>query len=209
MQAKSKLMSRAGLILAFVFLYSVGAMAQEVRSQISVQGTGFLTKDNNGQGISQKSTEIGGVLAGYRYRLNHWLSADAVYGWNRYSQSFVTPAGTARVKADTHQVTGGLVFNLPAPAKFHCSPYVLTEGGALVFNPTNSGYNLPGADSQAVGTFVYGGGADFAVPTIRHLAVRVEYRGFVYNSPDFGLKVLNTNTITHSAQPSAGLVYSF
>jgi hypothetical protein len=209
MQVKSKVMSRAMVMVALVFIYCVGAMAQEVRSQISVQGTGFFTKDNNGQGVSQKSIESGGVLAGYRYRINHWLSADGVYGWNRYSQSFVTSAGTSRIKADAHQVTGGLVFNLPSQARFHCSPYVLTEGGALVFNPTNTRFNLSGAGSQAVGTFVYGGGADFAIPTIRHLAMRVEYRGFVYDAPDFGLKALNTNTITHSAQPSAGLVYSF
>jgi hypothetical protein len=36
-----------------------------------------------------------------------------------------------------------------------------------------------------------------------------EYRGLVYSAPDFGLASLNTNTITHTAQPSAGIVFRF
>lgn len=127
------------VILAAVFLLSVGATAQEVRSEISVQGTGFFTKDTNGQGIRQQGTQTGGVLGGYRYHINRWLSAEAVYGWNRNSQLFSTPGGFARIQADVHQATGGLVVNLPAFRRLKASPYVLAEGGALVFNPTNNG----------------------------------------------------------------------
>jgi hypothetical protein len=42
-----------------------------------------------------------------------------------------------------------------------------------------------------------------------HVAIRAEYRGFVYNRPDFELAALNSQTTTHTAQPSAGVVFRF
>jgi opacity protein-like surface antigen len=87
-------------------------------------------------------------------------------------------------------------------------PYLLAEGGALVFNPTGNGFDtVTGAQRQTEGVFVYGGGADF--PLLKHVSLRTEYRGLVYNAPDFGLSTLNTSTIKHTAQPSAGLVFRF
>jgi opacity protein-like surface antigen len=63
------------------------------------------------------------------------------------------------------------------------------------------------ASSQAKATFVYGGGADYDMT--KHISLRVEYRGFVYNRPDFGLSALPSGVSTHTAQPSAGLVFRF
>jgi opacity protein-like surface antigen len=209
-QIKNTAMQRTAIItLTLVFLLSMGAIAQERRSEISVQGTGLFTRDSNGQGILQQGTQTGGVLGGYRYHINRWLSAEGVYGWNRNSQLFSTPGGFARIQADVHQATGGLVVNLPALRRLKASPYILAEGGALVFDPTNNGGGVLGAQRQTVGVFVYGGGADFAVPRVRHVALRLEYRGLVYNAPNFGLSSLDTGTVTHTAQPSAGLVFRF
>ena len=59
-------------ILAGLLLFASAALAQgEERHEISVQGTGFFTKDTEGNGISQHSTDTGGFLAGYRF---HYLS---------------------------------------------------------------------------------------------------------------------------------------
>ena len=100
------------------------------------------------------------------------------------------------------------MFHVPASRKLRISPYLLAEGGALVFDPTGNLFGtVPGAQRQAVGVFAYGGGADF--PLVRHISLRAEYRGLVYNAPDFGLTALNTNTVTHTAQPSAGIVFHF
>ena len=66
---------------------------------------------------------------------------------------------------------------------------------------------MAGAERQAVGAFVYGGGVDD--PVVKYLSLRAEYRGLVYNTPDFGLSRLNTNQLTHTAQPSAGVVFRF
>lgn len=201
-------MRRIFVMIAAVFILAAGAVAQEGRSEISLQGTGVFTKDSTGQGNTQRATDTGGFLVGYRYHFNRWLAAEAVYGYNRNSQHFLAPGGFSRVQANAHQATGGLVVNLPVPARFRFSPYVLAEGGALVFDPTGNAFDsIAGAQKQATGVFVYGGGADF--PIVKHISLRAEYRGLVYNAPDFGLRNVGSNTTTHTAQPSAGIVFRF
>ena len=194
-------------IVAFVFLSTITALSQETRNEVSVQATGFFTKDSDGQGISNKTTQSGGILVGYRYRINRWFSAESNYGYNRSTEQYFTIGGPSRIQADVHSVTGDLVVNLPF--RFHkLLPYVLGGGGALIFSPTNNaGGFVPGADTQAKGAFVYGGGADYGIT--RHVSLRAEYRGFVYKAPDFGLSNLSTDTWTHTALPSAGLVMRF
>jgi opacity protein-like surface antigen len=202
-------MRQMGIMIAVVvLLLSAGATAQEARSEISLQGTGLFTKDATGRGTKQRATENGGFLVGYRYHLNRWLAAEGVYGYGRNTQEFFAPSDLSRIQADVHQATGGFVVTLPSPPRFRISPYVLAEGGALVFNPTGNAFgSVPGAQRQAVGVFVYGGGADF--PIVKHVSLRAEYRGYVYNAPDFGFSSLNTGKVTHAAQPSAGIVFRF
>lgn len=196
------------MFASMAFFLGAGAVAQESRSEISLQGTGFFTKDASGQGTTQRTTNTGGFLVGYRYNLTRWLAAEAVYGYDRNSQHYFGSSGFSRVQANVHQATGGFVVRIPTYHRLRLSPYVLAEGGALVFDPTGNAFGtVPGAQRQATGVFAYGGGADF--PLLKHVGLRAEYRGLVYSAPDFGLAALNTNTITHTAQPSAGLVFRF
>ena len=194
------------MIFGVGLLFSLTAIAQESRSEVSLQGTGFFTKDISGQGTTQSTTETGGFLLGYRYSLTRWLAAEAVYGYDRNTQRYFGSGTLARVQANVHQTTGGFVVRLPSV--FRLSPYALVEGGALVFSTTGNSFGtVPGAATQAVGVFAYGGGAD--VGLFKHVALRAEYRGLVFNAPDFGLHALSTNTTTHTAQPSAGVVFRF
>lgn len=196
-----------GLIVAVV-LSVLPAMAQdENRQEVSVQGTGFFTKDSSGNAVLQHSTDTGGFLVGYRYHFNRWLGADASYGYIRNTQQNFTSLGAFGVQSDVHQATGALVVTVPHSA-FGLRPYVLAGAGALAFDPTgNAGGFVPGATEQARATLVYGGGADYNLT--RHFAVRLEYRGFVYERPDFNLATLHSGAITHTAQPSAGIVFRF
>ena len=204
----SKKMLVSGL-LGVVLLLASTARAQDFsRSEVSVQGTGFFTKDSQQNGtLQQHSTDTGGVLATYRYHFNSWLAAEASYGYQRNTQQNFTPGGEFGIQANVHEATGALVVNLPFSI-LRLKPYVLAGAGALVFDPTvNQGDFVPGAQEQARPAFVYGGGVDYRL--VRHVALRLEYRGFVYDRPDFGLAALSSNVITHTAQPSAGVVISF
>src|SRR5262249_50369247 len=138
-------------ILAFVFLSAITAISQEVRNEVSVQATGFFTRDSSGQGTSQNATQSGGILAGYRYRINHWFSAEANYGYNRNTEQYFGSDGASRIQANINSITSDLVVNLPL--RFHkFLPYVLGGGGALIFKPTNNfGGFVPGAETQTKG----------------------------------------------------------
>jgi opacity protein-like surface antigen len=202
-------MSRKLLVTVFLTILSSasGAMAQEERHEIGVQGTGFFTRDSSGNGINQHATDTGGFVLSYRYHFNRWLAADASYGYDRNTQQNVTSTGRLNVEADVHQATGALVVTIPhSILKFN--PYVLAGAGALVFDPTGKvGEFVPGAQYQARAAFVYGGGVDYKLT--RHFALRAEYRGFVYERPDFGLQPLHSGSTTHTAQPAAGIVFRF
>jgi outer membrane immunogenic protein len=190
-------------VLGLVAL-SMTTVAQEIRSEVSVQGTGFFTKDSNGNGIQNQADNTGGVLVGYRYNLTRWLAAEANYGFDRNTQSFFG-GSSGRVESNIHTFTGSAVVKLPGIARLQ--PYVLGGGGALVFDPTSNASNFTGTTLQARGAFVYGGGADYAFT--RHISLRAEYRGYVYKAPDFNLASLKTDTWTHIAAPSAGIVFRF
>jgi len=191
-----------------VLMCASGAIAQEGRWQeISVQGTGFFTKDSSGNGINQHATDTGGFLLSYRYHFNRWLAADASYGYARNTQQNFTSSSQFGVQANVHQATGALVVTAPHRI-FRLAPYVLAGTGALVFDPTgNAGGSVSGAQSQSKAAFVYGGGADYDLS--RHFTLRAEYRGFVYGRPYFDLAALHSGTTTHTAQPSAGIVFRF
>jgi outer membrane immunogenic protein len=205
MELKFLMRQAAITVLGFAALLPVTAVAQEIRSEVSVQGTGFFTKNSKGNGIRERATETGGVLFDYRYNLNSWLAAEVTYGHGRNTQIYsgTTPA---RVQANLNQFTGAAVMKLPAFARLQ--PYVLAGGGSLVLSPTrNAGGTFAGATRQARGAFLYGVGADYALTN--HFSLRAEYRALVYKAPSFHLSSLNTNAWTHLAEPSVGLVFRF
>src|SRR5215469_17043744 len=79
-------------VFAPALFFSTAALSQESRQEVSVQGTGFFTKDTTGNGISRSATNSGGVLVGYRYHFNRWLSAEANYGYDRNTQKYFSNA---------------------------------------------------------------------------------------------------------------------
>ena len=191
--------------IASIALLSLRAAAQEMKSQITVQGSGFFTKDTEGNGVRNQATQSGGFLIGYRYSINRWLAAEGDYGYSRNTQVY-SGLLPGRVQSNIHQITGAAVVKLPGYRRVQ--PYVLGGGGALVFDPTNNaGGTFVGASQQNRGAFLYGGGADYVLS--RHLSLRAEYRGFVYKAPDFKVASLNTDTWTHLALPTAGIVFRF
>src|SRR5258706_13162652 len=100
-------------VVGVLALSSVNAVAQEIRSEISLQGTGFFTKDADGNGIRQHATDTGGFLVGYRYNFNRWLAAEANYGYDRNTQIYFGETG-ARLDPNIQQITCPPVVKLPS-----------------------------------------------------------------------------------------------
>ena len=97
-----------------------------------------------------------------------------------------------------------LRFSDDACGVYDFTPFVEAGAAALIFDPKDAA----GIDTQTRAGFVYGGGADFDFT--RHVFLRAEYRGFVYDSPTYNLTALQgTDRITHRAEPSIGFGYRF
>ncbi len=194
-------MNKLARLAAIIFLMGLGACAQEVRHEFTIQGSGFFSNEITANGITSEPTYSGGVMAGYRFNLNRWLAVEGAYDYFRNGQRFLGTSGTTYVGTNVHAVTGAGIIRLPTVQKFR--PFVLAGGGAMVFDPHDSA----SIDRQTRSAFVYGGGGDY--PVLRHIAIRAQYRGFVYKVPDFGVNQLKVDKYTHAAVPSAGLVVKF
>lgn len=194
------------VLIATIALLGTSAYAQvEQPSQITIQGTGLLTRSADGNGQKYDTTNSGGFLLGYSYQFNSWAGVEGNYGYTRNTQNYFALTGTSTLQSDVHEVTGAFVAHIPL-AVHGVRPYALAGGGALVFNPTTA-YFVAGSQRQTRGAFVYGAGVDFDL--VRHFGVRAEYRGLIYKAPDFTLDSLNVDKFTHLAQPSAGFFFKF
>jgi len=132
---RSRLIFAAVVGVGGLLVFPRANMAQEQpKHEFSLQGTGFFTKNSQGMGISQHSTDTGGFLVGYRYHFNRWLAAEANYGYARNTQRNATSTGEFDVQANVHEATAGIVVTPPI-AFARLTPYFLSGSGALVLTP--------------------------------------------------------------------------
>jgi len=192
---------------AFV-VFATAAFGQvEHPSQITVQGTGLITKDSTADSTStsHRSTKSGGLLVGYSYQFNRWAGAEGNYGYTRDTQNYFGSIGQSAIQTNVHEVTGSFVAHIPVSVA-RVRPYALAGAGALIFDPTDR-FLTNGVERQTKATFVYGGGVNFDLT--HNFGVRAEYRGLLFKVPDFTVNSLNLDKVTHLAQPSVGFFVRF
>jgi len=172
------------------------ASAQEIyKSEASVQAFGSFTATTWNQGVKQNATDAGGVLASYRYFFNNYNGIELNYGFASGTQKYNYFGSVAATPANSDEATAAWIIRYPG---HRVVPFGLLGTGALVFNPQNIGFET----LQARAAFVYGGGIDVGLGN--HYFMRAEYRGFVYDSPDFDSPFLGPDRTTHRAEPSIG-----
>jgi opacity protein-like surface antigen len=202
-------MNRSIFAAVGVFVLSATAAFGQVEnpSQITVQGTGLITKDSTADSTStsHRTTKSGGLLVGYSYQFNRWAGAEGNYGYTRNTQNFLGSFGQSSIQTDVHEVTGSFVAHIPVSIA-RVRPYALAGAGALIFDPTER-FAINGVERETKPTFVYGGGVNFDLT--RNFGVRAEYRGLLFKTPDFSVNSLNLDKVTHLAQPSVGFFVRF
>jgi outer membrane immunogenic protein len=183
-------------------LAALPVFAQEAgRSEVSVQALGSFVKSTTDNGVQQGATDSGGVLANYRFFFTNDNGVEVNYGYSLNTQTYGLSTGPVGVKSHQDEVTAAYVYRHPLR---HFTPFAEAGVGGLIFDPKDA----PGASTQTRAAFVYGGGADFSL--IKHVFLRAEYRGLVYDSPTFGLgETLGPDRVTHRAEPSIGFGYRF
>jgi hypothetical protein len=118
--------------------FGISSWTQEVRNEVTVQGSGFFNKQATDGGITNEPTNSGGVMAGYRFNLKNWLAAEGDYDYFRNSQKFLSSSGTAFMSTNVHAETGTAIVKLPffkMPAVKIVSPFAVVGGGAMFFDP--------------------------------------------------------------------------
>src|SRR5260370_32884783 len=98
-----KRITPSGCIL---LLLSLSAWAQEVRQELTIQGSGFFPKETTESGIASKPTYSCGGLAGYRFGINGWLAVEGNYGSFHHSQKYSSYSGAAFVLKTAQAVNG-------------------------------------------------------------------------------------------------------
>jgi opacity protein-like surface antigen len=191
-------------ILLGAALVSAPAFAQEEAEhsqEVSVQALGSFVKSTTQNGIQQDATNSAGILANYRFFFNRYNGIEADYAYTSNTQNFGAGGSLAGINTNAHELSAAYVLRLPHKV---ISPFMLAGAGGLIFDPKN----FAGASTQARAAFVYGAGADINVS--KHLFMRAEYRGLVYNTPTFGFAGLaGTDRVTHDAEPSVGFGWRF
>ena len=191
------------VLMAGAATVSLPAFAQTEggRQDVAVQALGSFVTSTTHNGIENKATNSGGVLATYRFFFSKHHGVEAAYGYALNTQEYLSGANRLGVNTNSHEITGAYVFREPLGK---LTPFALAGASALVFNPKD----YTGASNQTRAAFVYGGGADFSLT--HHIFLRVEYRGFVYKSPTYDLAVLSgMGRTSHRAEPSIGFGYRF
>jgi hypothetical protein len=184
------------------------AVAQEGRADVTVGGMAVFTKDSSGNGIDQAVTNSGGILGSFRFRIRRHDAIELNYGHTRNSQIYTN--GTAftfqEQQANVHELTAAYVYQFNRRKKL--DPFVLGGGGLLLFRPvTASTHSLADPQNETQGTILFGLGANYRLTDA--LGVRVQLRGLMYKSPDFGVAAASTGAWALTGEPSIGLTLRF
>ncbi len=214
------------LVVAIMIGFMPAALGQEGRFDVSVNLAATFTRSSTGNGITQSATVGGNPFATFRYKLAPKHSLVFNYGRGRDSQTYRSGFDFNEVTHIT-EYSGAYVLSPFQKGRFQ--PFALVGGGILKFNPQSTWVVLPdysgnipdrvqtavGATNQIKPTFLYGVGVDYTLPRVSHFALRLQYRGFLYNNPDFNVNSSSssvsffTGTKGHMAEPSIGLVFRF
>ena len=221
------MIKRAAIVLAVILLSASIAVAQDGRFDASINGGATFTNTASGNAVTQSATSGLNVFGTFRYKFRPKHSLMFNYGRARNSQTYLA-GDNFHVLNSISEFSGGYMFS-PFPNS-KVQPFFLAGVGALIFSPSSTWVffpNLPnnmlnrvqvnlGAVRQTELAFLYGLGVDYKLPRLSRLSLRLQYRGFLYKTPDFKVDQNAGSTVSfftgareHTAEPSVGLVFRF
>ena len=197
------------MLLGVRMLSAAAGYAQESRQDVSFSGTGFFAPQINAPGgIQENSTGSLGLLTSYRYMLTPHSALELNYSFTQnqqiYKVSFNGVNGQ-RIHSREQEGTGAYVYSLNFK---RYSPFVEAGVGTLFFTPIHDfgTQSLDTKENNRIGGLF---GAGLAYELSPSFDIRVEYRGFVAKSPDFGVGDFKTNTYEVFSIPAIGVAYHF
>ncbi|QMV18055.1 outer membrane beta-barrel protein [Granulicella sp. 5B5] len=183
--------------------------AQESRQDASLSFMGVYANDVYGLTVEpMHTTSTGGILASYRYDLTPRSQLELNYSWAQnsilyHSASF--PVGEVHTRQQ--EITGAYVYT----RSYHnWNPFLEAGVGGYIFTPIlDSGtHQSPSKQNTNIGA-LFGGGVAYEISP--SFDVRVQYRGFLMKTPDFGQAQagFKTNRYYVLMTPALGIAYHF
>jgi outer membrane immunogenic protein len=204
---------KTGQIVAVAVLTIAATAANAQRGiDLAISGAGVFGKTTTSAsgGVTDTPTKSVAVLGSVRYHFAKRHAIELNLGHTRNSQIFSIPPDSYRVVTGIGEYSASYVFT-PFQSK-RLQPFVLAGGGALKFGVGNTYIDniqqFLGANSRTSLAFLYGAGTDYHL--WKFLALRLQYRGLIYRSPDYGAPTrFYTGARGHIAEPGVGIVVKF
>jgi len=158
--------------------------------------------------VKQTSTLGAGLYLGYRYLLTPNGAVEANYSYSHFTNKFFSVPASARVYTGMQEATAAYVRTFPFK-KFN--PFLEGGGGLLFFTPIGTKTTSYDTQQTYEPTILFGGGVAYELSPSWDL--RVQYRGQILNSTNFGLKNPPNNFSVGRryimSQPAIGLAFHF
>jgi outer membrane immunogenic protein len=192
------------LFLLLPFLAAAGR-AQESRQDVSVSVSGIFPPFIVGNDVQQSGTNGLGGLLSYRYMLTPRSALEVNYQYEQNAQKYYTTQNRIRVHDRMEEFSGAYVYNLNFK---NYNPFVEAGPAGFIHTP------LDDASTTAIDakeTTLIGGmyGAGLAYEVSPSFDIRVEYRGLLMKTPNFGLSYLKVGRFYNVNNPTIGIAYHF
>ena len=198
-------MKRSALLLAALLLMVCAASAQNFEAAVNAYAS-FTNTSNQNLADRTATTSGGGFLTLGHSGVHNGFQINL--GYTKNSQTFNSPSGpvVAPIATNVYQSTADWIVHREYKS---IRPFAFVGGGVLSFSPTGAAIKatpIP-ISRQNRPTFLYGGGADLRL--MKELALRAQFRGLIYQAPDYGNNSLHTGSAMLTFEPSLGLVFRF
>ena len=148
-----------------------------------------------------------GVLFSYRYDVTPLSRLEVNYGYSQDKEHFTSGSFNYMVHTRVNEVSFAYVRNF----SFHnWNPFVEVGGGGWIFTPiddTQTTISVSNLKQKTQPGALYGVG--FAYELSPSWDFRMEYRGIIMKTPDFGYKNFDTRRYYNVNDPVIGFAYHF
>ncbi len=205
-------MKKLLLLLCLLPMLAGIAYAQDegARQDINLSGMGVIQPYVSQSGtpfVKQTSTLGKGLYLGYRYLLTPNGGLEANYSYSRFTNKFITRYGAANARVYTSMQEATFAYVRSFEFK-RFNPFLEAGGGLLFFSPIGAKTTTLDTEQTKELTVLFGGGIAYELSPSWDL--RVQYRGQIFNTTNFGLSTnfpLSRRYIM--SQPAIGIAYHF
>ena len=201
-------MKKTILLLCALALAVVPGHAQESRQDVSISASGAFAPQVNGNAVQKNTSMTLGFLASYRYMLTPRSALELNYGYAQNRQYYkVYGLSQGGIHTLQHEISGAYVYSRNYG---NFNPFAEVGVGAMIFHPLKDEgtFSFDTKQNTNIGA-LFGGGLAYEISP--SFDVRLEYRGFLVKTPDFGLPgdTFKTNRYEVISSPSVGIAYHF